>query len=465
VCSSDLLYAERHVLTFVCRNSPLVNDVTTFWIGPSNDLELWDQSSTDSVYECNVAVAWSWQDVRIPIRGVVTKCVIAKFGMMDVSEVTLAINAEMIPATVPYGAPVRIPIRVTNKGPVWGESVSVYLLVDGNPLSIRRVVSGRPGGTLSDFTFLPAALNIAAGFHSFSVYAVDIQGTVSNVQTFNLTVIAPTRTPVPSPSLPPGAVIPIKAQCPSTRTAFNITGNDPGGQTIITTAEGYSARLHFTELEDVSTCTSQIFHGVHFSTVAQQLSPNALLLSFMLNNTYDAPQSIGLEVDSTVLFDGMTDASIRVLRPGLGFEIYSHRHILSFLLRGYPLVDNVTSFWFGNPNDRSRNYFSQTSLDGTFESDSAIAFAWQPIAIRSHQTVTRSVIVKFGRPDLNMLHLDLHWVPASMELSRPVILSLNPISADTLEHIKIMMMLDSDVSNLFEVAPWQPIAPRPSTSG
>jgi hypothetical protein len=194
--ASDLMHFQ-----VVCRDSPVVTNVDSFWFGSAfvaTDF-LWDQVEESEVDAQDLAFALGWKDRRVPANG------------------RLALSVMMVwgdGLTPPNGTIESVPEQdkivdweeeVSLTGTVQG-AIAVYLIVDGVTMQITQPVDDR-----FSIPFTPSALHLTTGNHSFMICAVDATGAVSTLSTFAIRVLAPTepqtRTPIASRSPSPSASI------------------------------------------------------------------------------------------------------------------------------------------------------------------------------------------------------------------------------------------------------------------
>jgi hypothetical protein len=139
--------------------------------------------------------------------------------------------------------------------------------------------------------------------------------------------------------------------------------------------------------------------GTTISTHSTQLSENAILLAFHLENSNASAQTVDVGVSSDVYFDGNDAAPIDALSGNRGLVMYSTTNAFTIIGRLYPLVRDLTTYWFGSLGSRSENIWTQTSATTFSGSDSGMAFSWQRILIPSGQSTTISVIMRSGNFD------------------------------------------------------------------
>jgi hypothetical protein len=125
---------------------------------------------------------------------------------------------------------------------------------------------------------------------------------------------------------------------------------------------------------------------------------------------------------------------------------------LTFITAGYPFVDNVSTFYFGNTWDDWWWYLQTDEPEHDGEDGSQIAFSWQNVAIPASETVERSFIVRFGPFESSRVTLGLEFPP----LTEPVhYLSTLAIQGNvqaepdpTANHVTLWVVVDDDESEL-----------------
>jgi hypothetical protein len=121
-----------------------------------------------------------------------------------------------------------------------------------------------------------------------------------------------------------------------------------------------------------------------------------------------------------------SDAGPRVvaLSDRHGFEILANDVKVTFITSNYPLVDDVSTYWFGYYYDRDEERFNQVEEDSYSDGDSAIAYTWQAVPIAAGEVVTRSVIVKFGEYSLASIAIALQAPTITDELDPDAVVTV-----------------------------------------
>jgi hypothetical protein len=185
----------------VCRHSPVVTDVDSFWFGPAfaADDFLWTEVAESKIEADDLAFTFAWRNKAVPAHGRLVLAVMMVWGD-DLTPPNASIS------DVPKED------RVIE----WEEEISLNGTIEGN-VTIHLIIDGKPvqvtlpkGGTFS-VTFSAAALQLAAGTHLFVICAIDETGAVTTIASFQNEVVAPTapqtstplqsRTPTPTASV------------------------------------------------------------------------------------------------------------------------------------------------------------------------------------------------------------------------------------------------------------------------
>jgi hypothetical protein len=208
--SNIIVYSARHALTFVVRNAPLVDNVSAFWFGSADTMggNFWSQVNVGYIHSPYTAVAFSWQDISIPIFGRAWRSVVVKFGLPDASQLSLSVVTA--PTSARIGRSIDVVVAVASIEE--GEQVRVYLVVDDDTSTIWLVALDGPANGEVHCTI---NVTMSTGNRKMSLFAVDSIGTVSAAASFTLLVQAPARTVLNSRTLlmsPLGSRSPISPQ-------------------------------------------------------------------------------------------------------------------------------------------------------------------------------------------------------------------------------------------------------------
>jgi hypothetical protein len=185
-----------------------------------------------------------------------------------------------------------------------------------------------------------------------------------------------------------------------------------------------------------------------------QLSSNAILLCFKLENQGIYSQSPSILISVDLWLDGDYPSVIQLLLNS-GFKVCSTSHELTFICRSYPLVRNVSSYWFGAYNVRSSHNWTQITDNEVSGIDTGATISWQEILIPSGRSLTRSIIVKFGPfSSGNTLELSLTFpqIPSTFTGYEELLIS-GTVTISSWNY-KILTMIDNDVFTLSIILDW-----------
>jgi hypothetical protein len=132
---------------------------------------------------------------------------------------------------------------------------------------------------------------------------------------------------------------------PTSTPSFNIFG---GSSAIRTSAAGYNVTFEVgSSSSAISRGSSVTISGVTLSMTNVSLSSNALLLCFKFENSRSYTQSARAAVEADISFNGNDDAPVSNLASDRGFKIYYKSREMTFVCGSYPLVSDVSSYWYG----------------------------------------------------------------------------------------------------------------------
>jgi hypothetical protein len=479
-----LVYTLQHALTFLLRSSPVVTDVSSYWFGNPEDIpeHFWTQTTSDLYYGDDSGLVFSWQNISLAPYATVTKAAVVKFALPDGNQLNLTLNVTAVPSTLDVNEEVDLLGVVTSADP--GAEIYLLILVDPDVSKGWRLQTWASPGEPFDFMFKPASYGVSAGLHTFSIYALDDQGTLSAPAKITVTVLARTRSPAqspvatrtpqptrtksatrtpsrsrpPAPTLPPSPPpLPIRVT-PGELDDFEITGVSHQFFEVHFSGNG----LGFTTGLKIGTSLSETAVGCrpyHFQNVALftefvNLSTNAVLVVLRLQNDNNHNVVVSLESDSGTLLNYDDAASIAALSGGRGVVVYSFKYALTIIGRGAPLVTNATAFWFGNLLEMilQQEYFSQTHDTVYFGDEGGLAFSWHNISLAPGASTTKTFAIKWGLPDINTLHLALNAAPQDIGKLAVIRLSGKVTSHKANELISIFVVVDGDFSNIHRVA-------------
>jgi hypothetical protein len=218
----------------------------------------------------------------------------------------------------------------------------------------------------------------------------------------------PTESYKPMPSIPPNPPrLSARVVC-APRSAFNLFGVE-GNMTVNTTYEGFATRLRIGDRTTTTphNCESHTFEGVTLTNHWYKYVDNGVIFTFKLRNGGGQTQWVDLQVFADIWLDDMDGPPIQSLSGGRGLVAYTPKYVESVIVRGYTLVDDVSTVWFGNPSQVMLEAWREVEYDRYFEGDAAMSWTWQQMQIEPGRVITRSMIVLFGLTAQNTLHLHI----------------------------------------------------------
>jgi hypothetical protein len=96
-------------------------------------------------------------------------------------------------------------------------------------------------------------------------------------------------------------------------------------------------------------------------------------------------------------------AAVRGLPGRRGFTVLTPNFRITWALRDYPLISNLSMYWYAVWLNRDTDGWLPVQAEDLNETDSGQACSWQNISVRAGGYVTTSVIATFGDVDTNRL--------------------------------------------------------------
>jgi hypothetical protein len=366
-----IVYDGSYVFGWALRGFPLVTNVTTYWYGYWRGLfegGLWNQTDQLNLSGIDSAFAFSWQNVSVPAGGIAVRGVFVKCGNLESQPISLSLDFEFEPESdVYYLEQVNASgwVRTNSTGPV-----AILLIIDDDIEFYVVIGTEFRAANEVNFSFSATELDVSPGRHDFAFYAIDDDGNIAEPVVFGPTIVGPTatqsRTPTASPSLStaatqtPAPLYPMDIVIPQYGPAFQIEEITQDGS--ITFAHGYGV---FLEVGNASGWLEPDVpleaNGVVLSFHAARLSANAFVLAFKLRNTGADTRTARFRVLADLLLDGDEKPPVTEIEPQRGFTVSSWRYALSFVLRDYKFVDDVSTFYYGSGRDLSGHEWDQVS--------------------------------------------------------------------------------------------------------
>jgi hypothetical protein len=412
-----VISSTENALSFVLRNSELVTDVSRFWFGVANVLldNIFSQTPRNFINVPDSAFSFSWMNVVVEPGTIETRTVIGRFGVYGPKFLNLTLEfPNLADGVLHHEVQLRIPGQVVSDDGT--DRVAFFIMIDGD---VRLLKLNSPGrfsvNSRIEVPFCAADYEIGGGRHVISFYAIDEIGNPSVPQSFTAVFMAPTATrsaSIPLSSTATPALTPrpnVAMLITNTTASFEITGI-LGESIIRTSGRGYNVVLRINGSESQMEFGAPVMlSGVTLMIGWRYISTNAAILSFYARNDAVDPRLIDIAVWTDILL-GSDDSASCVTIPGRrGFTIVSNENALTFITSGYPFVTNTSTFWFGWFHNLTNEIWNEVEVDEFIEFDSAMAFTWQNLTIARHVTVTKSVIVRFGRFETSRIDLRLSF--------------------------------------------------------
>jgi hypothetical protein len=466
-----VVYSMMNVMTVSVRGLPLVNDASSVWFGPAENLPsgAYTNATEPDFHGAESAFAFSWIGMTLAAGERLSRSALVKLGAPNLSNLSLLLFTQGLPTEMAIWDTVECSGRL--EALVEDPDCWLFVVVDSDTGVVYRRKQVPANGLTFSFQFSPADYTVSPGqSHTFIFCAVDSVGTVSNAQSFTCRVLpvptvsvtpkpSVTRSPPPAPTYPPAApALPINVLCSVADANFDLTGGE-GTSVVSVTTHGFSTRLRVgdavsnSSLQCGSTSVSvpwpwPVTHTL--TTNITKISPNAVLLNFQATNGNFIPVTVRIEVNAGLRFDG--DEFARVRRNENGFVVYSDSNALTFVVKGSPLVDDVSTFWFGEDAAMASAWWNQTDAEYIAGVDSAVAFSWQRGPGPASWRTAVFAIIKFGLPGTNQLSISLIEPPLVVFLGGSASITANVTSAVVGERVTIYMVLDNNISVLYAVA-------------
>jgi hypothetical protein len=294
-------------------------------------------------------MTFSWTGISLGIGGETTRSVIAKFGFSPAKQLGLVLTFPVL-----HDGELFYHLLVTITGSVTSADSTdrvTFLVVVDDPSTAYKLVGGADYAVNNDIEipFRISDYPITGSPHQLSFYAVDAIGNLSPLQSWIVTVVAPTpsvpASHSPSPSVSPHVNVPITVT--NNTRSFDIFGQ-LGDNVILTTVYGYQVILRIdNDLAYIWNAVPTNLSNVFLSVSWRYIRTNAILLILRADNANGPSTLIDIGVATDVNFDGQDDALITAIDGRHGFSILSEKNVLTVITGGYPLVTTVSTSWFG----------------------------------------------------------------------------------------------------------------------
>jgi hypothetical protein len=218
-------------------------------------------------------------------------------------------------------------------------------------------------------------------------------------------------------------------------------------QDIMTSWGGYGTVLKVgTDVGYAKGGGSLSVDGVTLQTTLVQLTPLTILVAVKLENAKEVAASCAVAIFCDTEVDQSHDPPVYAMPAGQGLFWGDDAYVLVVIGRDYPLVNNVSSYWFGNVRDIEMNYWTQTDVPAFSGEDSAMTFSWQGIDLRAFGGAARSVILRSGLLAIGhpALTTDGTIIPDWIDWNQSIAVHCTVTDADILA--SIWMVVDADAS-------------------
>jgi hypothetical protein len=387
----------------------------------------------------DAAMAFSWQDINLSSGASVDLRMVVKFGTWVNEAINFSLTVDDDPSTFISEGSVLISYTVTSglsDGPF-----RLYILVDnsGVPLLIRSNVS--PGS--SSFDFYPSAFLNSSGIHEISFYAVGVYGDISSGVpcTFRNFTVPRTRTPAPSPMITNLPTMSIRNTYPGFQVDGSGTSSFRGPSFTINVRVGSSWKsMGFYESYE---------SFINASLNSTKLSPNAYVISVKITNNDPVMQQASIVISSNLYLDSTDSPKLEIIPGNRGFRV-SNNHELTILCASSPLVRSASSFWIGSESDRSSNNWTQVTTNPSSGIDAAAIISWKDFWIPAGSSMSRSIIMKFGPPEVGQLELSMEFQEITSQFipEDPLLISANLTSSRYDATVRLFVVIDGAYWNI-----------------
>jgi hypothetical protein len=465
----DVSEGEEYIMTVICRSYPLISDVTTYWYGHFGSLptSIWNQTTVDTVTGLDTGMSFSSQGISVASHDSTVVSVLFRSGNHFVHQPS--VDHVIVGDTVPAPVHGSIPCQITLSDAIPTTPLNLFVLVDGDLLGLTLVASNLTSGSYARSIDI-SPYSLSPGVHTFSFFVVNDVGFISNQNDLHFTVIAdrmttaaqtPTMTKSPMASQTPA---PYGSPFPTTYplvwvwalrppATFNIKWKNVSE--ILTAYDSYRSLLRVGN-RSVYIVQDQLVNAssVFARAMLVSLSPYSILLAYRITSSASDPVACGLAIFADAVIDNNDFHHVAVLPSDQGFYwdgiSRGAEYRISVIGRHYPLVSNISTFWFGDLWDLSSHYWSQTTAMDEEGPDLGIAFSWQNVLIPSSRCICVSVVFRSGdhfvdQPLLGSITntgLTVVAVSSSLSVQVPI---FDPIAGSLLT---VLVVADDDLFTL-----------------
>jgi hypothetical protein len=406
---------------FFMRHRAFVTDVTTYYFGayPS----YWTDSVIDSYIpdpDWPTNVAFSWQGLAIPARSSRTVSFVISWGVPSAPPTLLMLDTA-IPPVVYLDHVLTLTGTISDEDSVSASLVAVF---GGDYSTIYVIARNLPMGAFSH-SFRLGDASVREGTYPMDIYAVDETGEASLPIQFTIDCRGPTprptptasytpplsdsprpsltRTPTPSPYL--DIEMSVSADVDS-KTNFRLQGIRRASSA---TPLGVSARGFDTTWrvsgetgaslgERIISRMAPVESGGLEIVTNVSASGSTAVVQFVITNPTTEGKKVSIALNSTIMMDQTRHARITTENGGTSFRIVNDLTHFQVFCKNYPMVTNVTSFWYGQATELGSAASSQqvpidTVFDGT---GAAISLLWLDREVAPRTRLILSTLMSWG---------------------------------------------------------------------
>jgi hypothetical protein len=425
----------------VVRNAPLVTDVDTYWFGASG--HQWEQVQASEVgggSSASVYGAFSWQNREVPANGSVCWSAIIRAGLPEWEKPVVTVLAAT-PDTLDCTSTMWISGSVSSEA---HGTIRLFLVIDGNTFDLIELGSGLgESGSFTEKVDLTGRV-LSPGDRTFSLYAVDAGGVISEGASFQRTLLGDS-TPCPLPASP----TPAQSMTPSaSRTPFPL---------VLTQSSEDTFRLYgIVDGVPEAIGGQWDFFNSHIETqvvnrVTQRLSVDGqytprLVVTWTLDNPDVFPQKVRCLCHCLAQLFFLPNLAVHALDIRGGFEMRVATATLTFLLTNHAEVTPVSAYWFGYVTV-GIGYFWQQTTSTVSTNANILSFSWHDQVVPALGSLNFTFVLhSYGTADPPVLTLT-ETVPSTITLPATVYVRGTVTTSRFDDSISLVSVEDNDVAS------------------
>jgi hypothetical protein len=366
--AGDYLSAS-YQMNVIFGGSPLLSQATAYWFGPTGDMfnEIWSQTTESVITVGDVAMSFSWQNVSVPVTSYVS--VLFPSGAASGDPPTVNVNGQL---SAPVSGSLSVEVSVSRTTSL----VKIFVVADGHVWDIICAAENLTVG-LHPISINLSPFGLSLGGHLLDFFAVDEVGFISDAANFSITTIqdpTPTVTRSPPPSQTPA---PYPSPYPRlhpiiwywvVRACFDVIWRN-GDVYVYSTFDGYRTVLRVgSEFIDLYGDSPQNLSSITIRPTIVTLSSYSILIIFRLTNSAAMSVAADLAICADAIIGDNERHSIAALPDGQGLYWSGlwagSDYRMNLVGRYYPLVSDITAFWFGYYVDLDNNLWRQVNATG-----------------------------------------------------------------------------------------------------